>query len=289
MKVLVIGNGLIGSACITAYESFGHSVLVYDTAPSRTKVYDADLKFALETADYVVSVVPTPPKSGGGFHLHMLKETAILFRDFASPKAIFVQRSTTLPGNAAMIALQLGILDRYVMSPSFAYRKSAPENETSPLKTVIGAKTLALAQKVADELYGTLPSSDMFLGSLEDAEMSKIASNLWQGLIISALNELKMSSRLTDSDFVMETLIREHNLHSIKRFHGKAFGKGGRLDDDMRAFATSDLCLKGSIFAAALDVNDGLRLIVGEENRPTSELEAMSFKGNISRAFGEVP
>lgn len=284
MKVLVMGNGLIGKACVEAYIAYGHDVLAYDADPLRSQVHDSELKFALESADYVVCVVPTPPAPSGGFDLQYLRSCVKLFKEQANPKAIFVQRSTTLPGDA--IELADGIEDRYVMSPSFAYRNSAAKNETNPVKIVIGAETFELARKVATELYSK--KDTIYLGTLAEAELSKVASNLWQGLIISAWNELKLTYRTLDNDFVMETLVQEHNLHSIKRFHGKAFGKGGRLDDDMRAFALSENCLKdNSIFEAALFINDALRQLKGEENRPTSELEALAFKGFVSRSFGE--
>lgn len=287
MKCLILGNGLIGSAIAEAMRERHHSVLVFDRDPSKTEVHAEELKFAFECAEYVISVVPTPVDlENGGFYLHHLEDTISLFKQYATPYATFIQRSTTMPGDAERLAIKYDILDRYVMSPSFAYRKSAPLNETHPDKVVFGGASFSVLKRVYFDLYAPVSFSRVFFGSLAEAELSKLASNLWQGLILSAHNEINQAYKDCDSDFVMETLIQEHNLHSIKRFHGKAFGRGGRLNDDMQAFASLQ---RGkplhSVFIAAIELNDQLRELVGEENRPTAELEKEAFTGSVSAAL----
>ena len=140
-------------------------------------------------------------------------------------------------------------------------------------------------------LYESRPELTIrvYFGSLEDAEMSKVASNMFQGLILSAWNEIKVMCPEIDSQFVMETLVQEAPLASLKRFHGKAFGKSGRMDPDLRAYVSGvKPGYRGiSVFSAALGMNDYLRSVVGEENRPTDELKKLAFTGRVTPSLKE--
>ncbi len=280
MKCVVLGNGLIGNAAAKMLEANGHQVIAYDQNKSRSECSPMELldKHVPE-ADYVFSVVPTDPGKKG-LKIAALEDTAKIFEHYAKDTAVFVQRCTTLPGQARQLAKRLGIEDRYVVFPSFAYRNSAVENEINPPKVVLGGKNLAMLEQMVQDLFSQLEDRTYY-GTFEDAEASKVYSNLWQGVILAVWNDLKYAAPDVDVNFVMETLIQEKNLSCLKRFIGKAWGKGGRLDDDMLGWVRNKQELS-PIIVAAYEKNSQVRHDVGEENRPTSELKKLAFEGRVS-------
>lgn len=277
-RVLLIGNGLIGSATADALEAWGHVVKRYDKDSARSHISREEAEASMRNMDYVVSVVNTEPTKDG-FDMSMVKKNAEWFAQHGNVRSIFIQRSTSYPGDARQVSKEAGLEGRYVMWPSFAYRNAARENETTPVKVVLGGGSLGLCTWVLNDLFSKVRDK-VFLGTLEEAEMSKIASNLFQSLILSAWNTLKYQVESADSDFVMETLIQEANMASLKRFHGKAWGQNGRLDSDLRAFVGRTG--PHTVFGEALHFNDNLRDHVGEENRQTSELKKLGFSGRVS-------
>ena len=276
-NIVVVGGGLMGSATAAALRDWGNDVLVYDTEPVRSDLKLEEYHQALGRADYVVSIIPTPPVSAG-FSLSILEEVFRDFRQYAPDSAVFVQRSTTIPGTARKYA-RLLTDPRYLMWPCFAYRATATEDETCPKKIVVGGQTEGHVRKFLQDLnFPEIP--DTFIGSWDDAETAKIASNTMQALMISAWNSIKLMAPDTDSDFVMATVVAESSLSCTARVHGKAFGKGGRLYEDV--YAWSRTSHYAQMLDSLLGINESMRTMVGEQNAHTKDLK-VQLQDAVSR------
>lgn len=277
-KVAVFGNGIIGAATATLLSWLDHDVMVYDQNPDKTQVSFGDMLDALPSMDYVFSVVPTDDCSEG-LDMSLTKDVVLLVKRRCKQSCMFVQRSSSMPGQAAELA---AIWPNYMVFPSFAYRKTAGEDEVRPPKVVLGGTSrMSLILASADLKLDRL-KAPVFYGSLQDAEAAKIYSNLFQCLLLGAWNELKYAYTDVDSEFVMETVIQEKNLASIKRYHGKAWGIDGRMESDLRAFNAHADVEVPSIFNALMISNETLRFDRGEERRSGAELAEHSFKGFVS-------
>lgn len=278
-KVLVFGNGIIGKATVSLLKRLGNEVEVYDEDSSKSFVTKEELGGLLGEVSYVFLVVPTEPcKLGMG--LENLEKCLSLVKERCSTEVTVVQRSSTLPGQAR----QLSVFSerKYVVFPSFAYRKTAAEDEINAEKIVLGGDSLDVLVKVCGDLRLFDLGSDVFFGTYEDVEAAKLYSNLFQCLILGAWNELKYLDERVDTNFVMATVIKEKNLCSIKRFHGKAWGSDGRMEKDLLALVTSR---ESEIFEAVYRSNLKVRKNYGEEVKSSKELAKDYVSGNVSRGL----
>lgn len=177
MNVGIIGYGYVGSA---TGEGFGtnleNKIFWYD----KFKESPFTLSEVIKKSDFIFICVPTPIFSDySGMDMSIV--TGVV--DEVAPKIkgsdkVLIIKSTSLPGTCNKLAEKYPEVN-FVMNPEFLTQKNAKADFMKPFRTVIGAGTADLGQKVVD-LYKTIlpPNQKYFITDTTSAEVIKYMSNL---------------------------------------------------------------------------------------------------------------
>ncbi len=225
---------------------------------------------AVHDSDVVMLAVGTPEKEDGSADLRYVYAAAESVRhsigEYVSNKSIVVAtKSTVPPGTGREICAILGekkskgCFVGYASLPEFLAEGTAVRDFTFPDRIVIGVNE-EHTRKVLTELFEpfTKSGAPIFVGSVEDAEMIKYASNFLLALRISAMNELaEVCSRVeADVDNVRRAVGADKRIGSRFLYPGLGYG-GSCFPKDVQALVRLGM---------GLGVNMGIARAVEERN-----------------------
>ena len=211
MKIVIIGQGYVGSALSIAALKSGHTVIGFDTNP---KVISGMKDKNLESPNYQVTnseaditdreiyiiAVPTPLDQNNLPDLSYLKQASELIARAATKGALVINESTSYPGTLREIV----ITDIEKVNKSKFLYASAPER-IDPANTKWGIKNTprilaginAQSTLAALEFYKTICDDVISVSSPEVAESAKLFENTFRQVNIALVNELaQVSSKL---------------------------------------------------------------------------------------------
>lgn len=258
-RVLLIGNGLMGSGVAEVLREEGFRVEVADKEPSRCtdpRVFDREhgllphLRRAIMDAEFIVICVNTETIE------ELYDDLAAAVDSMVLDGKVFVQRTTTLMGTTRRLASKAGIDKHVVMVPLFSYRSDVAGGEKNPPKVVIGGND-AWILATARRLFPWVKDEKFWFGSIEEAEYSKLVSNAAQAVILSMWNELETSA--LDFDWVMDTVVQEKPLASIGRVCGRAYEGHTEIDTKLLSKFWDDGHTPAVLMNAALAVNAAMK------------------------------
>ena len=188
VKIGIIGWGVVGRAVGEGFATKKENKILWY---SRTAGPYSPEKVISESEFLFVSV-PTPMfLDGSGIDLSIVKSTV----DFVAPKIagtdkILTIKSTVVPGTTASFAKKYPKTN-FAMNPEFLTEANAPWDFLHPDRTVIGASSDAVAQRLVSlyrDLYG--PNSKVFMTDTTTAEMVKYMSNAFLSTKVIFSNEM---------------------------------------------------------------------------------------------------
>ena len=211
MKIVIIGQGYVGSALAIATAKAGHDVIGFDTnailigdlkeKESNLKSYhptnnEADLK----DQDAYIIAVPTPLDESNQPDLSYLIQASKLIAKSATKGALVINESTSFPGTLREIVITE--IEK-VNNSQFLYA-SAPEridpanskwNIKNTPRILAGVDTKSTT--AALEFYKSICDDVTAVSSPEVAESAKLFENTFRQVNIALVNELaQISSKL---------------------------------------------------------------------------------------------
>lgn len=177
MNVGIIGYGYVGSATGEGFASNkDNKVFWFD----KFKESPNTLEGVVKKSDFIFICVPTPIFSDySGMDMSIVEGViAQVAPMLKGTDKIIIIKSTSLPGTTKKMAEKYSEVN-FVMNPEFLTQKNAKADFMKPFRTVIGAGTPDLGQKVVD-LYKTIlpPEQKYFVTDTTSAEVIKYMSNL---------------------------------------------------------------------------------------------------------------
>ena len=201
MNVGIIGYGYVGSATGEGFSSNpGNKVFWFD----KFKKSPNTLEEVIKNSNFIFICVTTPIFSDySGMDMGVV--TGVI--DQVAPKLkgtakIIIIKSTSIPGTTKKMQEKYPEVN-FVMNPEFLTQERAKADFMKPFRTVIGAETQDLGQKVID-LYKTILSSDQkyFIVSPASAEIVKYMSNLMLASKVLLANEFYALSRKVGANYL---------------------------------------------------------------------------------------
>ena len=264
MQIGVIGTGYVGLVAGACFADTGNEVTCVDIDPSKIEslkagkipIYEPGLEelvvrghkegrlhFTTSTEDAVRSsevlflAVQTPPLANGDPDLKYLKAASeAIARAMNGPK-IIVNKSTVPIGSHEVVAEWMRPHTKHafevVSNPEFLKEGSAVDDFLKPDRVVIGAKTDAAFQKMADLYMPFLRQGNPILRmDPVSAEITKYACNSFLATRISFMNELSRLCENVGGDIEevrkgMSTDVRigKHFLYAGVGYGGSCFPK----------------------------------------------------------------
>jgi UDP-N-acetyl-D-glucosamine dehydrogenase len=200
---------------LNAGRSYIQRILPAEIAAARAAGFSATTDFSLiRECDAVLICVPTPLGKNHEPDLSFVQQTVEAIAPHTFPGQLIVLESTTYPGTTTEIVVPT--LHRLAppgtfptefaesslpssLSPlpsplvAFSPEREDPGNTTTPRRAipkVIGG-TSPTATAAASALYSTIFDSTVLMSSPEAAEMTKLLENIYRGVNIALVNELK--------------------------------------------------------------------------------------------------
>ena len=190
--------------------SYIHRIPAGQIASARTRGFSATTDFALlSTCHAVLICVPTPLKRDHTPDMSFVTTTVGAIAPYIRPGTLIVLESTTWPGTTTEIIVptldQPSITDHRVLRNednhdtiggfmvAFSPEREDPGNTTvarRDIPKVIGGIDHRASQAAA-ALYGTIFHQTVVVSSTEAAEMTKLLENIYRGVNIALVNELK--------------------------------------------------------------------------------------------------
>lgn len=228
MFVSVVGAGYVGLVTAAALAELGHHVVCVDADASRigsiragrlpiteptldelvaTHQSTGRLTFSTRLADtrgtaLVLVAVGTLGASGEWSGAAVRSVCHAIATDRGGPRTIVI-RSTLLPGTARVIAEELGTVDPRVelaLNPEFTREGTAVSDFLSPDRIVLGADAAPRAVALLSRLYAPLSDTPMVTVGLTEAEMIKVAANVFLAVKIGFANEIARLAWALDAD-----------------------------------------------------------------------------------------
>ncbi len=211
MKIVIIGQGYVGSALAFAAAKAGHNVIGFDTntkvigdlkeKESNLKNYfptntEADLK----DQDAYIIAVPTPLDENNLPDLSYLIQASILIAKSATKGALVINESTSYPGTLREIVItEIEKVNKSEFLYASAPERIDPANNKWNIKNTsrILAGINAHSTKTALEFYESICDEVTAVSSPEVAESAKLFENTFRQVNIALVNELaQISSKL---------------------------------------------------------------------------------------------
>lgn len=201
MKIGVIGYGYVGGATGEGFSTNPENeVFWYDKFKESPNTLDEVIK----KSDYIFICVPTPIFSDySGMDMSIVEGVV----DQVAPKVkgtdkLIILKSTSLPGTTEKMQEKYPDVN-FVMNPEFLTQERAKEDFMHPYRTVIGAETLDLGQKVVDLYKTILPKNQKyFVVSPTSAEVIKYMSNLVLASKVILGNEFYALSKKVGANYL---------------------------------------------------------------------------------------
>lgn len=211
MKIVIIGQGYVGSALAIASAKAGHDVIGFDT---NTKVID-DLKEKesnlknyyptnneadLKDQDAYIIAVPTPLDENNQPDLSYLIQASKLIAKSATKGAIVINESTSYPGTLREIVItEIEKVNKseflYVSAPERIDPANSKWNIKNTPRILAGVNEKSTT--AALEFYKSICDEVTAVSSPEVAESAKLFENTFRQVNIALVNELaQISSKL---------------------------------------------------------------------------------------------
>ena len=211
MKIVIIGQGYVGSALAIASAKAGHDVIGFDT---NTKVID-DLKEKesnlknyyptnneadLKDQDAYIIAVPTPLDENNQPDLSYLIQASKLIAKSATKGAIVINESTSYPGTLREIVItEIEKVNKseflYVSAPERIDPANSKWNIKNTPRILAGVNEKSTT--AALEFYKSICDEVTAVSSPEVAESAKLFENTFLQVNIALVNELaQISSKL---------------------------------------------------------------------------------------------
>jgi len=229
----VIGLGYVGLPLVRAFCGAGFRVIGFDTDPNKvrtlraggcyikhfppepeqaatwieSKAFTPTDDFArLGEADAILICVPTPLKDNRDPDLSSVQSTAEAIARTLRPGQLIVLESTTYPGTTEEVVLPiLERTDRRVGTDFYLAYSPEREDPGNPdfsvqnIPKVVGGVE-ATSRRLAATLYGMVVDRVVEVSSTRAAEATKMLENIYRGVNIALVNELKMVFEKMDID-----------------------------------------------------------------------------------------
>lgn len=177
MNIGVIGYGYVGRATGEGFATNpDNKIFWFDKFKESPNTIDE----VIEKSEFIFIAVPTPIfEDYSGMDMSIV--TGVV--DEVAPKIagtdkILIIKSTSLPGTTRKMAKKYPNVN-FVMNPEFLTQENANRDFLKPFRTIIGAETKDMGQRIV-KLYSTILSSDQpyFIMDTVSAEVAKYMSNL---------------------------------------------------------------------------------------------------------------
>lgn len=201
MNIGIIGYGYVGSATGEGFSSNpGNKVFWFD----KFKKSPNTLEEVIKKSDFIFICVPTPIfEDYSGMDMSIV--TGVIGE--VAPKLkgtdkIIIIKSTSIPGTTKKMQEKYPEVN-FVMNPEFLTQERAKADFMKPFRTVIGAETQDLGQKVVD-LYRSIlpPDQKYFIVSPTSAEVVKYMSNLVLASKVLLANEFYALSQKVGANYL---------------------------------------------------------------------------------------
>lgn len=258
----IIGRGFVGSAVQFGFSpnvGFDIKIRVYDKDPSKST---HTLEQVVNKSEIVFISIPTPSFIDGKINLELLDNCLNDINKISNYKAIFLIRSTVIPGTTRKLSEKYPSL-KLVFNPEFLTERSAKLDFINQSRVVLGGN-LYEVDKVADLYISRFGKSlPIIRTNYESAELIKYMTNTFLATKISFLNDMKILSEKSGCvwEDVIDGFIRDGrigNSHlNIPGPDGK-FGFGGScFPKDIQAIIhyANDLGIDMSVLKGAWKTN----------------------------------
>lgn len=235
--VVIGGLGVVGKA---TREMFGIPYY-FDLKGSNITLKEAVQK------KFIFLTLPTPAKLEDGYETDLLYDMVSQLTQYGG--GILINRSTVIPGTADAIMDKFNI-DSIVSNPEFLTMSTIPSDIDNPDLVVLGGRNRNMVEAV-EKLYQGRYSQPykhsrphFFLGTNKEAEMIKLAINVFYATKVVFANELYDICELEGIDYnlVYQTMYKRKwigNNHLRVINQDKTRGaKGACLEKDLHSFAT---------------------------------------------------
>ena len=211
MKIVIIGQGYVGSALAIASAKAGHNVIGFDTnakvigdlkeKESNLKNYyptnnEADLK----DQDTYIIAVPTPLDENNQPDLSFLIQASKLIAKSATKGALVINESTSYPGTLReIVIIEIGKVNKSEFLYASAPERIDPANSKWNIKNTprIFAGVDKKSTTAALAFYKSICDEVTSVSSPEVAESAKLFENTFRQVNIALVNELaQISSKL---------------------------------------------------------------------------------------------
>ncbi len=230
-KIGVIGRGFVGSAVAHGFsEATGYSAKIFINDKDESKSLHS-LREVITSSDVIFVSVPTPSNKNGSINLDILKEclreSNKIVKEVGKCDAIFLIRSTVLPGTSRKLSEQFKNL-KIVFNPEFLTERSAFFDFISQTRVILGGPQdlVAKVKALYQDRFGK--SLSVIETDFESAELTKYVCNTFFATKVSFLNEMKLLADKTGADWevVREGFIRDGR---VGNSHSKVPGPDGKL------------------------------------------------------------
>ena len=224
MKIAVVGLGYVGLPLSLQFARSGAEVLGLDVDASKIKAllaaksyikhiesssiaelleakqFTASIEFSrVKEVDAIIICVPTPLNKNREPDISYILKTGEAIGPFLKPGQLVVLESTTYPGTTdedlrAVLerssGLKAGIDFHLAFSPE-REDPGNPDSKVAEIPKVIGGLTPACLER-AKALYGMAIKTLVPVSSCRAAEATKLLENIFRGVNIALVNELKV-------------------------------------------------------------------------------------------------
>ena len=260
-----MGLGKLGLPVALACESKGHNVAGWDAVESvRDAIEKRDIRYdeqgaqqlleqsniqlmepadLVSWADMIFVCVQTPhkpefegvtklPKERADFDYTFLVHACMALDDAASAlqkRLTMVVVSTVLPGTMERMIVPRLFNTDLVYNPSFIAMGTTVRDYTDPEFVLMGSQSPAALEKVS-AFYRTIHDADIVATGIREAELAKVAYNVFLGMKLDFVNSMAMFCDVTgtDVDQVTDALTHAHRrLWSPETYWSAGMGDGG--------------------------------------------------------------
>jgi len=184
-------------SALNAGRSYIHRIATEQIAAARATGFRATSDFAeAHACDAVLICVPTPLAANHEPDMSFVTGTVEALAPHTHSGQLIVLESTTWPGTTTELVVptlkRLGPANTQLLV-AFSPEREDPGNTTTPRRAipkVIGGVDAHAAQAAA-ALYGAIFDRTVVVSSTEAAEMTKLLENIYRGVNIALVNELK--------------------------------------------------------------------------------------------------
>jgi UDP-N-acetyl-D-glucosamine dehydrogenase len=219
-RIGIIGLGYVGLPLALLFSEAGFPVLGFDIDPEKVAALNSDRSYIhripagqiktaratgfratsdfaeAHTCDAILICVPTPLAANHEPDMSYVTGTVEALAPYTRSGQLIVLESTTWPGTTTELVVptleRLGPPNTQLLV-AFSPEREDPGNTTTPRRAipkVIGGVNEDAA-RAASALYDTIFDRTVVVSSTEAAEMTKLLENIYRGVNIALVNELK--------------------------------------------------------------------------------------------------